>query len=55
MNVATVDKYGANSAIELLRHWIEFGRWYNLDDASVAHLIDMQVSRGRLCLHSLLK
>ena len=43
MNVATVDKYKVNSAVELLRHWIEFGFWYNLKDASVVRLIDMQV------------
>lgn len=43
INATMPDQYDVNSGVELLRHWIEFKQWYNLHDASVVQLIDLQV------------
>ena len=30
LNMSHKDKFGHASAIELLRQWMEYGKWYNL-------------------------
>jgi len=41
INMPAKEKYGAQPPIELLRMWMDYGFWYDLDTKEEKFLVDM--------------
>jgi dynein heavy chain len=43
LNMPALEKYGAQPPIEILRQFLDMGQWYDLQDTTAMHIVDMQL------------
>lgn len=44
LNMPKKDEFGAQPPLELLRHWMDYGSWYDRKKQTLKHLVDMQLA-----------
>nr|CCA21283.1 inner dynein arm heavy chain 1beta putative [Albugo laibachii Nc14]CCA21656.1 dynein heavy chain 2 putative [Albugo laibachii Nc14] len=44
LNMPKKDEFGSQPPLELLRHWMDYGCWYDRKKQTLKHLVDMQLA-----------